>query len=105
MMARVETLVALRAAQIIGTASLGPGANDPAIALRSFFVDPEVQRCGVGRALLGRLEDRARAQGLLDLPVRSSLAGVPFYRALGFAALHDIWEGDERTVQMRKPLA
>ena len=72
--------------------------------MRTFFVDPDRQRRGIGSALLKALEDRARAQGLRELPVRSSIAGEPFYAAHGFRALRDVWEGDERTIQMVKPL-
>lgn len=105
MIARTHSLVAEDGGVIVGTASLGPGSADTTQALRTFFVNPDLQRRGIGRALLAALEARAHALGLHVLPVRSSIAGVPFYAAHGFIADQDIWDGDERTVQMHKPLA
>ena len=99
-----HSFVAERDGTLIGTASLGTSKmlNDQAI--RTFFVDPDIQRSGVGTALLHAIEDKARTIGLKTLPVRSSIAGEPFYAAHGYLAIGDHWDGDERTIQMEKPL-
>lgn len=99
-----HSFVAERDGTLIGTASLGTSKmlNDEAI--RTFFVDPDSQRSGVGTAPLYAIEDTARTIGLKKLPVRSSIAGEPFYAAHGYLAIQDHWDGDERTIQMEKPL-
>jgi len=48
------------------------------------FVDPVHMRQGVGKQILGYLEDLARAAGLKQLHLDSSLNAVPAYRACGF---------------------
>jgi len=105
LMARTTTLVAERGGTILGTASYGPSARDDVPAVRTFFVEAAVQGQGIGTTLLDRIEALARADGIADLPVRSSIAGEPFYAARGYVALRDHWDGDERTIQMRKSLA
>ena len=50
-------------------------------------VDPDQQRGGLGRALVGRMEELLRERGCpkVNLQVRTSNAGViEFYRRLGF---------------------
>lgn len=104
MIERNHTLLALQDAKIVGTASLGTSVTLSEVAIRTFFVDPDVQRCGIGSALLEQIEGKARENGMTRLPVRSSLAGEPFYAAHGYVAVQDIWDGDERTIQMEKVL-
>ncbi len=105
MIERCFTLIALQEGQAIGTASIGPTSHDDTPALRTFFVDPDQQRSGIGCKLLAALVERAKTQGLTEIPVRSSIAGEPFYAAHGFTTLRDHWDGDERTIQMVKHLA
>ncbi|HEX8175859.1 MAG TPA: GNAT family N-acetyltransferase [Pyrinomonadaceae bacterium] len=61
-----------------------------AARIRAFFVAPEWARRGVGRAILERCEQEARAAGFRSLELMATLPGVKFYRALGY-------EGNERT--------
>jgi GNAT superfamily N-acetyltransferase len=60
-----------------------------AAKIRAFFVHPEWARKGVGRAILERCEQEARACGFRSLELMATLPGVKFYRSLGY-------EGDER---------
>ncbi len=48
------------------------------------FVDPAYMGQGVGKKILAYLEDLARASGLKQLHLDSSLNAVPVYRACGF---------------------
>jgi GNAT superfamily N-acetyltransferase len=99
-------LVAELGGRIVGTASLGGTVLAPTRqAVRTFFVDAELQGTGIGTKLLAAIEAEARRMGLPRLHVQSSIAGEPFYAARGFAVVAEHWEDDERTLQMVKPLA
>jgi len=50
----------------------------------AMFVDPVHMGQGVGKQILGYLEDLARAAGLKQLHLDSSLNAVPVYRVCGF---------------------
>lgn len=102
MIDRNYTLVAECDGILVGTASLGTSSTLKDIAIRSFFVDPNLQRRGIGALLLAHIEAQARQDGLEILPVRSSLAGQPFYAAQGYVAIEDIWDGEEQTIRMEK---
>ena len=54
----------------------------------AIFVHPAYMKRGIGAAMMRHLETLARAQGLRELKLDSTLNAAPFYRALGF-------EGDE----------
>src|SRR3546814_2349349 len=51
------------------------------------FTDPAFPRRGVGRAVLARCEDEARAAGFGRAELMATLAGEPLYRARGYAAI------------------
>lgn len=86
MAARLDALV-VRVAECDG-AVLGYGALDLAGArIASLFVDPDVARQGVGRALLDALHREAAARGLGRLLVDSSLNARPFYEQAGYRCL------------------
>ncbi|MHB1906426.1 MAG: GNAT family N-acetyltransferase [Acidimicrobiales bacterium] len=53
--------------------------------VQALYVTPEHRDRGVGTALMGRLIDDARADGLDYLVVHPSRRSVAFYRRLGFA--------------------
>ncbi len=68
------------------------GVEDPfldprtdAARIRAFFVHPGFARRGVGRAILEACLDAARAAGFRRVELASTLPGVPFYLAFGFA--------------------
>jgi GNAT superfamily N-acetyltransferase len=87
------------------------GRIDATIALEDdtisgFFVAPDRQGVGIGRALLRYIEGKAREKGLRWIRLSASLTAVGFYRKLGFEPFGDE-AGDEtygRVIPMRKKL-
>jgi GNAT superfamily N-acetyltransferase len=57
--------------------------------IRAFFVHPGWARRGIGRAILERCEEEARAHGFRAAELLATLPGHRLYRVLGY-------EGDER---------
>lgn len=60
---------------------------DPAVdaaRIRAFFVHPRYARRGVGRELLERCEQAARAAGFSRFELMGTLPGVRLYEALGY---------------------
>lgn len=51
------------------------------------YVHPHAQRRGIARALFAALENLARARGIDVLELSAPTDAVPFYRAMGFAAV------------------
>lgn len=77
----------LWAAEVDGQLA-GVGQLDPSCGgLRALFVAALFQGEGVGRALLGAIEARARALGCARLGGAMSLNAVPFYTRAGFRQL------------------
>jgi GNAT superfamily N-acetyltransferase len=52
--------------------------------LYGIFVDPEFQGRGFGREIIGRLEAKAREDGIATLTAPASITAVEFYRHLGY---------------------
>jgi predicted N-acetyltransferase YhbS len=98
LMTERDVLIAVVADEVVGTASL-QGA-----AVRTVFVDPDRQGRGIGAALMGEIEHRARQRDLSQLIVPSSITAEGFYAKLGFSAVRDEYHGSERTIIMQKPL-
>ena len=69
--------------------SLLDPARDAA-KIRAFFVHPQYARRGLGTLILAACEDAARAAGFTRLEMGSTLTGVPFYRAQGYAPLENL---------------
>lgn len=93
--------VALCAGRIAGTASYAL-TDDPSVAhIKTFFVDACLQRQGIGACLYAALAARAAEDCVFRFTLRASLAGVPFYEKLGFVPVRELWDGTERTVEMR----
>ena len=59
-------------------------ATDPA-RIRAFFVHPDHARKGIAQAILARCESEAAAHGFRALELLSTLPGVKFYKACGYA--------------------
>ena len=49
------------------------------------YTDPDFIRQGVGRLVLKLCEDAARAAGFKATTMMATMAGVPLYRACGYA--------------------
>ena len=58
--------------------------SEPA-KIRAFFIHPTHARQGIGRAILARCEDEARAHGFRELELLATLPGVEFYKSCGFS--------------------
>jgi len=99
LMARRTVFVATSGQQIVGTASLNRRV------VRTVFVSPDVQGRGVGRLLMGRVEQAAREAGVEVLAVPSSVTAEQFYSRLGFKLVRDSYHGEERTIIMERNLA
>jgi len=55
-----------------------------AARVRAFFVHPQQARRGIGRAILHACEGAIRLAGFREITLVSTLAGVDFYRTLGY---------------------
>ena len=64
--------------EIVGTACLFKDS------VRKLFVDPNFEGKGIGRCLMGRIEQVAIGRGLAMLTVQSSVNAAGFYRKLGY---------------------
>src|ERR1700746_1601163 len=53
--------------------------------IRAFFIHPNFARQGIGLAILERCELDAASHGFISLELMSTLSGVEFYRACGYA--------------------
>jgi N-acetylglutamate synthase-like GNAT family acetyltransferase len=90
--------VAAKGDYIIGTASLDGRV------VRTVFIQPQCQSRGIGRALMAQVERVAIEKGVTVLAVPSSVTAEPFYAKLGFNAVRDSYNGEERTIVMERPL-
>jgi GNAT superfamily N-acetyltransferase len=63
--------------------SLDP-TTEPA-RIRAMYTDPSFARQGVGRLVLRLCEDAARRAGFNSATMMATMAGVPLYRACGYA--------------------
>lgn len=59
-------------------------ATEPA-RIRAMYTDPAFVRQGVGRLVLQLCEDAARRAGFGSATMMATMAGVPLYRACGYA--------------------
>ena len=111
--------VATRGGQLVGTILVHPtyATNDcawftrPGVAcVHQFAVDPSLQGGGVGRRLLQRAEDWARAHGFAEVAMDTAEPAthlVDFYTRLGYETVDTVqWPGKVyRSVVLRKRLA
>jgi N-acetylglutamate synthase-like GNAT family acetyltransferase len=100
---RHDFFVAEEDGAVVGFGELGREAGE----VQGLYVSPAGR--GVGRRLLRRLEETARACGLKSLRLTSSLNAVRFYERAGFEAVGELKEtigpGVERaSVRMFKEL-
>ena len=99
--------------QVAGFAFAGPEEmTDGTWNLLAIAVLPELQKCGVGRALVTAVEDRLRRDGqrllLIDTSGTAAFDHVHrFYRSLGFtpeARIRDYWAAGDDKVTFSKAL-
>ena len=62
-----------------------PGID--AAKIRAFFVHPDFTRKGIGKGLLYRCEDEARALGFKSVELVATLSGEKLYSANGYTAI------------------
>jgi GNAT superfamily N-acetyltransferase len=61
-----------------------------AAKIRAFFVAPEYARQGVGRAVVQKSVEAARAAGFARLELVATLPGVPLYEKCGFRRVREL---------------
>ena len=74
-----------------------PRALDPATEparVRAMYTDPDFIRQGVGKLVLQLCEDAAKAAGFKTATMMATMAGVPLYRACGYAEAEPPIEAD-----------
>jgi GNAT superfamily N-acetyltransferase len=69
--------------------SLDP-TTEPA-RIRAMYTDPSFARQGVGRLVLRLCEDAARRAGFNSATMMATMAGVPLYRAYGYAEAEPVF--------------
>lgn len=84
--------------RVVGTASLDQGT------VRTVFVSPDMQRLGIGRSLMARVENAAIDAGIHTLTVPSSIGAVSFYGDLGYQVIKEEFYGAEKTIIMCRDL-
>jgi GNAT superfamily N-acetyltransferase len=72
------TLVCTLGSELVGSASLDEDR------VRNVFVDVSRQRSGIGRELMGVIEERAREDGQKKLYLMAGISAVGFYEKLGY---------------------
>jgi N-acetylglutamate synthase-like GNAT family acetyltransferase len=77
-MAERDVFVCQAGGRIVGTIALGGDR------LRSLFIEPGLQRSGIGARMVAHLEAHARQAGVSDLKLSSSLTARGFYERLGY---------------------
>ena len=78
--------VAEEADRIIGCGAIGPywGKEDES-SLFSIFVHPDYQGKGIGRMIVGALEQDEFALRARRIEIPASITGLPFYRKMGYS--------------------
>lgn len=79
-------IVTLIEGKVVGTGSLDEDE------IKAVFVDPSYQRKGVGRAMMEELEEYARAMGLKEVMLKSSITAYDFYKRLDYRLVEKLSE-------------
>jgi GNAT superfamily N-acetyltransferase len=78
------------------TSTRDPAPLDPAkdaARVRAMYTDPAFVRRGIGRLILSLCESAAAAEGFTRVQLAATLAGVPLYRACGYAEIERVAGG------------
>lgn len=81
-LAQNKTFVAWKDGNIAGFADLAPGGK-----LDRLYVHKDYQRQGIAGRLLGKIEQEARRQGMVELACDASITAKPFFEHCGFAVI------------------
>ena len=97
-LAERDVFVCVEGARIVGTIGLGGDR------LHSLFVEPGLQGKGIGARLVAHLEAHARAAGVVELRLASSITARGFYERLGYRLIRFDERADGSTFLMAKTL-
>lgn len=75
------TILVLKDTRIVGTGTI-VGEE-----IKRVFVDPSFQRCGFGKLIMQKLEERAVSAGIDVIRLDASLPSKAFYDGLGYVTL------------------
>src|SRR5262249_55276308 len=96
-----DVFAAVQEGAIIGTVSFSLRRSK----LYSLYIEPNVQRGGIGKRLVQHIERHAAASGCTDLQLSASITAKPFYERLGYATIRfEERVDDGSTWLMSKPL-
>jgi putative acetyltransferase len=100
-MAVRDVFAAVHGGDIIGTVSFSLPRNK----LYSLFIDPRVQRGGIGQHLVRHIEQHATGLGCTTLQLSASITARAFYERLGYETItFEERVNDGSTWLMRKAL-
>jgi len=103
----VELLASVRVAEEgerpLGFSAVIPLA-DGAAELDGLFVEPDLMRGGVGRALVDDAVGRLRAAGRTRLEVTANLNALAFYEKVGFIAVGPVETQFSPGLRMYRPV-
>jgi GNAT superfamily N-acetyltransferase len=97
-MAERDIFVCQAGGRMIGTIGLGGDK------LHSLFVEPSLQKAGIGARLVAHLDAHARRAGVAELQLSSSLTARGFYERLGYRRTRLEERQDDSTFLMSKTL-
>jgi putative acetyltransferase len=100
-MAARDVFAAIQDGTVVGTVSF----SLPRSKLYSLFIEPHIQRAGIGRCLVHHVERHAAARGCASLRLSASIGARPFYERLGYETVtFEERVSDGSTWLMRKAL-
>jgi len=84
-------IVCIEADRLLGCLVLSPQSADE-IQVRQVVVDPQIQRRGIGRALMAFAEDVSRAHGFSRITLHARFTAIPFYELLNYQKVGEPFE-------------
>jgi putative acetyltransferase len=102
-LAESVTYVAVKGEEIIGFTNYNENEE-----IDLFYVHKNLQRQGIGRTLLAKLEDDAKRNGVKSLSTEASITAKPFFEAHGYIVINKqtkkVKETDFINYKMKKDL-
>lgn len=99
-----QVRVAEQAGVVVGFATVLPGLSSEAGELDGLFVEPELWRAGVGRALIEDAVEIARASALRRLEVTAKPRAIAFYEKVGFVTVGEATTRFGPAIRMHRAL-